>query len=84
MQDNAPVIACEWIEKNLFKKEAFNVASMRNKSNAAAGMCGWVINIVSYYRIYEVVEPKRQLLLAANVKLDDANTMLIQVQLEWL
>ena len=42
-------------------------------------MCGWVINIVSYYRIYEVVEPKRQLLLAANVKLDDANTMLIQV-----
>ena len=79
-KDNTPVVACEWIEKNLLKKEAFNPAAMKSKSAAAAGMCGWVINIVAYYRIYEVVEPKRQLLLAANTKLEDANTQLAEVR----
>ena len=52
------VVACEWIEKNLFVKEGFNVATMKNKSSAAAGMCGWVINVVRYYRIYEVRPPE--------------------------
>ena len=79
-KDNTPVIACEWIEKNLFSKEAFNVATMKSKSSAAAGMCGWVINVVKYYRIYEVVEPKRQLLAEANAKLDAANTKLTEVR----
>ena len=79
-KDNTPVVACEWIEKNLFSKPTFNVETMKSKSSAAAGMCGWVINIVKYYRIYEVVEPKRQLLSEANAKLEDANTKLAAVR----
>ena len=78
-KDNTPVVACEWVEKNLFTQEKFNPEAMKSKSAAAAGMCAWVINIVKYYRIYEVVEPKRQLLAEANVKLDEANTKLAQV-----
>lgn len=79
-KDNTPVIACEWIEKNLFSKENFNPTVMKSKSSAAAGMCGWVINIVKYYRIYEVVEPKRQLLSQANDKLNGANEQLTVVR----
>ena len=79
-KDNTPVIACEWIEKNLFSKEDFNVDKMKSKSSAAAGMCGWVINVVKYYRIYQVVEPKRVLLAEANAKLDEANTKLAGVR----
>lgn len=80
-KDNTPVVACEWVEKNLFTQEKFNPEAMKSKSAAAAGMCAWVINIVKYYRIYEVVEPKRQLLAEANTKLDEANTKLTQVRL---
>jgi len=82
-KDNTPVIACEWIEKNLLsgaKGETFTPEVMKSKSSAAAGMCGWVINIVKYFRIYQVVEPKRQLLAEANTKLDDANTKLAGVR----
>ena len=79
-KNNAPVIACDWIEKNLLTKESFNPTSMKAKSSAAAGMCSWVINIVKYYRIYEVVEPKRQLLAQSNVKLAEANMQLASVR----
>jgi hypothetical protein len=72
-KDNTPVAACEWVEKNLFVKESFNPTTMKSKSSAAAGMCAWVVNIIKYYRIYEVVEPKRVLLAQANVKLEAAN-----------
>jgi dynein heavy chain len=82
-KDNTPVVACEWIEKNLFVKESFNPTNMKSKSSAAAGMCAWVINIVKYYRIYEVVEPKRVLLAQANVKLEGANTQVGQGPMEW-
>jgi dynein heavy chain len=79
-KDNTPVFACEYIEKNLFSDPDFTVDVMRNKSGAAAGMCSWVINVVKYYRIYEVVEPKRILLAEANVKLENANTQLAAVR----
>ena len=79
-KNNAPVVACDWIEKNLLSKETFNPVSMKAKSSAAAGMCSWVVNIVKYYRIYEVVEPKRQLLAQSNIKLVEANTQLATVR----
>jgi dynein heavy chain len=79
-KDNTPVFACEYIEKHLFTDPDFTVEVMSKKSNAAAGMCAWVINIVKYYRIYEVVEPKRQLLAEANQKLEAANTQLASVR----
>ena len=79
-KDNTPVYACEYIEKNLFTDPDFTVEVMQKKSSAAAGLCAWVINIVKYYRIYEVVEPKRQLLSEANEKLETANTQLASVR----
>ncbi len=79
-KDNTPVFACEYIEKHLFSDPDFNVDTMKGKSSAAAGMCSWVINVVKYYRIYEVVEPKRLLLAEANEKLESANTQLASVR----
>ena len=31
----------------------FNPDYIRNKSGAAAGLCGWVVNICKYFRIYQ-------------------------------
>lgn len=32
----------------------FNPDYIRSKSGAAAGLCGWVVNICKYFRIYQV------------------------------
>lgn len=32
----------------------FTPDNIRSKSSAAAGLCGWVINICKYFRIYQV------------------------------
>lgn len=54
----------------------FNPDYIRSKSGAAAGLCGWVVNICKYFRIYQVVAPKRALLDEANVKLASAEKKL--------
>ena len=41
------------------KDEGFDPEKIVRKSNAAAGLCGWVINITIYYDINCDVEPKR-------------------------
>ncbi|XP_057215442.1 dynein heavy chain 9, axonemal [Triplophysa rosa] len=46
------------------------------KSNAAAGLCSWVINIVKFYEVYCEVEPKRQALNKANAELAAAQEKL--------
>uniref|UniRef100_A0A673HYS5 Dynein heavy chain coiled coil stalk domain-containing protein n=1 Tax=Sinocyclocheilus rhinocerous TaxID=307959 RepID=A0A673HYS5_9TELE len=46
------------------------------KSNAAAGLCSWVINIVKFYEVYCEVEPKRQALSKANAELAAAQEKL--------
>uniref|UniRef100_A0A8B9JC40 Uncharacterized protein n=1 Tax=Astyanax mexicanus TaxID=7994 RepID=A0A8B9JC40_ASTMX len=46
------------------------------KSNAAAGLCSWVINIVKFYEVYCEVEPKRQALNKANAELASAQEKL--------
>lgn len=47
-----------------------------SKSAAAAGLCAWVINIVKFYDVYVVVEPKRRALNAANAELQAARDKL--------
>lgn len=37
----------------------FTAAVMAKKSTAAKGLCEWVINIVTYYDVIQVIEPKR-------------------------
>lgn len=54
----------------------FNPDYIRSKSGAAAGLCGWVVNICKYFRIYQVVAPKRAMLQEANAKLAGAEKKL--------
>lgn len=58
----------------------FNVENIRSKSVAAAGLCGWVINIVKYYYVYRDVEPKRKALEQANQDLQAAQIKLKGIQ----
>lgn len=41
-----------------------------------SGLCSWVINIIKYYEIFVVVEPKRQALMKANRDLQEARDKL--------
>ena len=75
-KDNTPLNCVEKVEKDYLGKENFNPEIIMGKSSAAAGLCSWVINICKYFRIYQVVAPKRKLLAEANEKLDAANTKL--------
>ncbi|XP_028842651.1 dynein heavy chain 9, axonemal-like isoform X2 [Denticeps clupeoides] len=50
------------------------------KSNAAAGLCSWVINIVKYYEVFCEVEPKRQALKKANSELASAQEKLAHIK----
>lgn len=53
---------------------------VRAKSIAAAGLTGWVINIVRYYKVYCDVEPKRQALEGANATLASSQAKLAEIQ----
>ncbi|XP_047526088.1 dynein beta chain, ciliary-like isoform X1 [Pieris napi] len=58
------------------KNPDFNAEFIMSKSAAAAGLCSWVINIVKFYDVYVVVEPKRRALNAANAELQAARDKL--------
>lgn len=49
---------------------------IRVQSNAAAGLCEWVINIYNFYEVYLEVEPKEKALNAAEKELKDAQDTL--------
>jgi dynein heavy chain len=53
---------------------------MATKSAAAKGLCEWVINIVKYFDVIQVVEPKRQALAEAIGQLEAANKKLAEVE----
>merc|ERR1711871_1043428 len=52
---------------------------MGGKNSAAAGVTGFILNIVIYYDIVVTVEPKRKALAEANAQLEAANTKLAEV-----
>ncbi|XP_071797739.1 dynein beta chain, ciliary isoform X1 [Asterias amurensis] len=54
----------------------FDPELIRSKSNAAAGLCSWAINIVKFYEVYCDVEPKRLALQKANDELQAAQDKL--------
>ncbi|XP_028032579.1 dynein beta chain, ciliary-like isoform X2 [Bombyx mandarina] len=58
------------------KNPEFNAEFIMSKSAAAAGLCAWVINIVKFYDVYVVVEPKRRALNQANAELQAARDKL--------
>ena len=58
----------------------FNPEAIEKKNSAAAGLCSWVVNIISYHDIVLQVEPKRIALRAANDQLNLANDQLQTVR----
>ncbi|KAJ1494218.1 microtubule-binding stalk of dynein motor-domain-containing protein, partial [Baffinella frigidus] len=79
-KNNTPEEACAYIEQHLMSKESFNPERMRSKSQAAAGMCAWVINIVKYFRMYQDVRPKRLRMEEADQRLQNANDSMAAVR----
>ncbi|KAK7919112.1 hypothetical protein WMY93_010396 [Mugilogobius chulae] len=63
------------IQPYLQDKE-FQPDLVASKSQAAAGLCSWVLNIVKFYQVYCEVEPKRQALSKANSDLATAQDKL--------
>ncbi|KAK6632535.1 hypothetical protein RUM43_013303 [Polyplax serrata] len=57
-------------------KPDFDPERIKTKSQAAAGLCSWVINIIKFYEVFVFVEPKRQALAKANKDLQDARDKL--------
>ena len=43
--------------KPIIEQSWFNLATMKGKSVAAAYLCSWVVNIITYNRIYKKVKP---------------------------
>lgn len=55
------------------------VASLKNVSSAAAGLCEWVINIEIYYTVVVTVEPKKKAVAEGQAQLDAANAKKAEV-----
>lgn len=61
------------------KDPDFSPEKILSKSAAAAGLCAWVINILRFYDVFVVVEPKRKALQKANDELSAARGKLLEL-----
>eukprot|EP00471_Norrisiella_sphaerica_P010953 CAMPEP_0184498660 /NCGR_PEP_ID=MMETSP0113_2-20130426/39505_1 /TAXON_ID=91329 /ORGANISM="Norrisiella sphaerica, Strain BC52" /LENGTH=4666 /DNA_ID=CAMNT_0026886275 /DNA_START=34 /DNA_END=14034 /DNA_ORIENTATION=- len=52
----------------IISQEVFTVEIMMGKSEAAANLCGWVCNIVRFYKVYKDVAPKMKALEEAQAR----------------
>jgi dynein heavy chain len=66
--------------KKLSTLEVFDPEIIKGKNSAAAGLCEYVINIITYHDIVVDVEPKRRALRRAQDTLRKANKELATVQ----
>lgn len=67
--------------KSLFLcQEYFTVETMTLKSGAVGGVTSWVLNIVKYWDVIQLVEPKRKQLKEAEEMLEEANSKLAIVE----
>ncbi|CAB1430530.1 unnamed protein product, partial [Pleuronectes platessa] len=78
-KENIPDTCLKAIQPYL-KDPEFQPDLVASKSNAAAGLCSWVINIVKFYEVFCDVEPKRQALSKANAELDAAQLKLADIK----
>ncbi|GLG98379.1 Putative dynein heavy chain [Gryllus bimaculatus] len=74
-KENIPPDVVKETKKYIADPE-FDPDKIISKSQAAAGLCAWVINIIKFFEVYEVVEPKRQALAQANDDLAAARAKL--------
>jgi dynein heavy chain len=78
-KENVPAQSLKEIKKNYLTADGFNAENVAGKSQAAAGLCSWVINIITFFEVYCDVEPKRLALADANAQLEAANTKLAKI-----
>uniref|UniRef100_A0A671VQH4 Dynein axonemal heavy chain 17 n=1 Tax=Sparus aurata TaxID=8175 RepID=A0A671VQH4_SPAAU len=78
-KENIPEACLKAIQPYLQDPE-FQPDLVASKSNAAAGLCSWVLNIVKFYEVYCEVEPKRQALSKANAELAAAQEKLAAIK----
>lgn len=71
---------CVFLGFGLVKDPEFKPDLVASKSYAAAGLCSWVLNIVTFYKVYCEVEPKRQALTKANAELAAAQEKLAAIK----
>lgn len=60
----------------------FNTEDAHKASNAAAGLCGWVIGMVTYYETYKQVRPKMDELVVQKARLQTANAKLAAAEID--
>ncbi|XP_068161051.1 dynein axonemal heavy chain 9 [Antennarius striatus] len=78
-KENIPEACLKAIQPYLQDPD-FQPELVASKSNAAAGLCSWVLNIVKFYQVYCEVEPKRQALTKANSELAAAQEKLTAIK----
>jgi dynein heavy chain len=66
--------------KPILDKEFFQYEKMVSKSQAAAFLCKWVVNIVTYNSIYKKVKPLKDMAEEAENKAKDAEASLLIVK----
>ena len=65
--DEGTVPEMNWKEVRPFLQlEHFVPELIEKRNSASAGLCSWVVNIVNYFDVVMLVEPKRLELKAAN------------------
>ncbi|KAG8180011.1 hypothetical protein JTE90_020966 [Oedothorax gibbosus] len=62
------------------KSPEFKPEVVVGKSQAAAGLCSWVINVLKYFEVFCDVEPKRRALAEANSEYNLAKEKLAKIQ----
>jgi dynein heavy chain len=61
------------------QEETFTPENLKTKSECAAGLCDFILNIVAYYDVVESVEPKRNAVKEAEEQLAAANAKKAEV-----
>lgn len=77
---DVPTANIAFVKKEYLSNPVFDPVIMAGKSNAAAGLCSWVINIVKFYDVIQEVGPLRKSLEEAKLQLEEATVKLNAVQ----
>lgn len=59
-KNNISQTTIDKIQNHYLINPAFNPALIKNISSACEGLCKWIIAIVSYDKIYKIVQPKKE------------------------
>lgn len=78
-KDNIPEMCRKEVQVYV-KDKTFDPDLIRTQSQAASGLCSWVINILKYYEVYCDVAPKQMALNKANAELQAARDKLATIE----